>query len=373
VTDNNCVLGETCQGNRCLPGCDATHGCPSGAGCCSGQCLALNTTSNCTACGVACDTTSGNSQGAACGANGCTYTGCASGYADCNATAPDSDGCETNLGTANEKVCSADGKCVANGTCCSAADCTTPPTPTSCYPAQGTCVEGQACQYPVDSGSVVCGNTCCNAIEGTCSSTCTLTCNSGYGHCVGDPSKGCETNTNTTIADCGDCARACSTSHTNVLSCANGVCTSSCATGWGNCNDPAGSVADDGCESNLTTCVGTPCCGTLCTVPHSDGKGQTYVDCADATGTPGTASTYNETMATLAAEAYPFTNPTLYVVTCNFPAGQTETAIDICTTSGTTTTCAASWCYGGACAGYVLTQTSGGFFCPAGQAGVTWD
>jgi len=368
VTDNNCQLGETCQGNKCLPGCDVGHGCPFGSGCCNSLCVALNTTSNCTACGVTCDTTSGNSQGAACGASGCTYTGCAAGFGDCNSTAPDSDGCETNLTTTNEKVCG-DGTCVQNGTCCAVSDCMTPPTPASCYPAQGTCVEGQVCQYPENTGSVVCGSTCCNAINGTCSNSCSLTCNNGFGHCVGDTSKGCETNTGSSTVNCGACARGCNNSHTSALSCASGVCNSTCQAGWGNCNEPAGSTVDDGCESNLTTCpAGTPCCGTLCQVPHKDGEGQTYSDCTDATGTPGTASTYNQNMATQAALVYPPpAGNSLFIVTCG-----SETAMDLCDPTGAT--CYASWCYTGACAGYVLIEAGGhSTYCPNGTSGQTWD
>ena len=125
-------------------------------------------------------------------------------------------------------------------------------------------------------------------------------------------------------------------------------------------------VAADACD--LTTCFGTPCCGTLCTVPHSDGEGQTYTDCADATGTPGTASTYNANMATLAAEAYPYTNPVICTVTCG-----TETAIDICSTS-TCATCYASWCYAGACAGYVLLEAAGhATYCADPSTGQTWN
>jgi Cys-rich repeat protein len=77
LVDSNCPLGETCSNDTCVVGCDATHGCPAGSGCCTGLCQPLNTIGNCTGCGIACDTTSGNSQGAACGPGGCTYTGCA--------------------------------------------------------------------------------------------------------------------------------------------------------------------------------------------------------------------------------------------------------------------------------------------------------
>jgi hypothetical protein len=97
---------------QCGASCDTTHSTPSSCtgGACQYTCnagwgdcqpappdtngceTALTTTSNCTSCGVACDTV--NSVGAACGATGCTYTGCATGFRDCNSAAPNANGCE---------------------------------------------------------------------------------------------------------------------------------------------------------------------------------------------------------------------------------------------------------------------------------------
>ena len=177
----------------------------------------------------------------------CLFTGCAAGWGDCSSVPPDGDGCETNLTTANERVCS-DGTCVPSATCCSGVDCTTPPGPVACFPALGSCAsEGATCSYTQNAGSVFCGTTCCNPTNGSCGNSCALTCSTGFGHCTSDPSKGC--------------------------------------------------------ESNLTTCVGTPCCGTACGV-HTDGLSGNYTDCTDPLGTPGTASTYNAAMANDAAKAW---------------------------------------------------------------------
>ncbi len=312
VIDANCPLGQTCSNNMCVTGCDATHGCPAGSGCCSGLCQPLNTVDNCTGCGVACDTTSGNSQGAACGLGGCTYTGCAAGWGDCSSGAPDSDGCETNLTTTNEKVC-ADGTCVSNTDCCTGLDCTTPPGPAACFPAHGTCPsEGAACSYTQNSGSVICsGTTCCNAINGTCSNSCTLACNTGFGHCTADPSKGC--------------------------------------------------------ESNLTTCINTPCCTAgMCNV-HSNGQGQQYTDCVDAAGTPGSGSTYNATMANDAAKAWAAAG-TIGSKLCGSPA---DSCISSVTGSGGSGHCVV-WCYTGALAGYQVESAANQCTCPTASSTPTW-
>ncbi|HEX3344851.1 MAG TPA: hypothetical protein VHS09_09780, partial [Polyangiaceae bacterium] len=59
--------------------------------------------------------------------------------------------------------------------------------------------------------------------------------------------------------------------------------------------------------------------------------------------------------------------PTYYTVTCS----SGETAIDICNAAGTK--CYASWCYTGACAGYLLLEAGGiGAYCPAGATGTAW-
>jgi Cys-rich repeat protein len=306
VTDSNCPLGQTCSNNLCVAGCDTLHGCPAGSGCCAGLCQSLNTTSNCTACGATCDTISGNSQGAACSPGGCTYTGCTAGWGDCSSVAPDSNGCETNLTATSEKVCS-DGTCVPEATCCTGLDCTTPPAPAACYPAHGACAsEGTTCNYAQNTGSVICGAgaTCCNAINGTCNSDCSLVCTAGFGHCSADPASGC--------------------------------------------------------ESNLTTCVNTPCCASGMCNPHLNGLGQTYTDCVDPAGTPGSGSTYTGTMANDAAKAWAPVG-TIAATTCT---GQS------CVTNVSAGRCA-TWCYTGTLGGHELESANATCTCPTTASG-TW-
>jgi hypothetical protein len=84
--------GTTCRYSGCAPGygdCINT-GPPDTDGCET----ALNTTSNCTGCGLACD--AAHSVGTSCAGNGCAYTGCAAGWSNCSTAAPDVAGCECN-------------------------------------------------------------------------------------------------------------------------------------------------------------------------------------------------------------------------------------------------------------------------------------
>jgi hypothetical protein len=85
----------SCTAGSCVySGCDAGWGdcnksAPNADGCES----RLNTTANCTQCNVACDTAS--SIGAACTGTTCSYSDCKAGFADCDQTPPNANGCET--------------------------------------------------------------------------------------------------------------------------------------------------------------------------------------------------------------------------------------------------------------------------------------
>ncbi len=228
-------------------------------------------------------------------------------------------------------------------------------------------------------GSVECGNTCCNPINGTCNANCTLSCAGGYGHCTGDPSQGCETSTSNDTSDCGGCGRTCSASEVSTLECTSGLCNSSCLPGWGNCNEPSAPSPDDGCESNLTTCIGTPCCGTLCSGQHPNGLGQTYSDCSPL-GVPGNPATYSATMADEAANSWPNPGGTpAQILTGGACYESNQVTQDQCDASYTFSACAV-WCFSGQLAGYVYENiandysgTGSNCLCPALTSGATWN
>lgn len=83
----------SCTGSACKYTCNTGWGdCNPAAPDLNGCETPLNTTSNCTGCGITCDTV--NSNGASCSGTSCTYTSCATGFRDCNTTPPNADGCE---------------------------------------------------------------------------------------------------------------------------------------------------------------------------------------------------------------------------------------------------------------------------------------
>src|SRR5262249_46624311 len=150
------------------------------------------------------------------------------------------------------------------------ADCTSPPGPAACFVA-GTCSGvGGSCSYTIQPGAVVCGDTCCRSLQGTCNVDCTLTCASGVADCDGDTADGCEQSLHD-VEHCGDCATACSYANA-VAACPSGTCVlSACADGYQNC---------DAQEANGCECQGNACCsGGACQVRHANGLGQSFFDC----------------------------------------------------------------------------------------------
>jgi hypothetical protein len=341
-------------------------------------------------CTLACDTT--HSLGGSCVGGKCVYTGCKSGFGDCDTTGTDINGCETSITTVSD--------CGGCGNICDTATS----TPTAC--AGGvcayTCKTGFAdcdvgsssdphdlngCETPTTTTAHCGGCGGCDKTEsiGAACSTgsttkCTYSgCSAGFKDCnatAAPDTDGCETPI-TTVTDCGDCGKACDTVKSTPTSCTSGTCNYSCKTGFIDCNMAGGDL--DGCE-----CAGTACCGTgtTCQLAHSDGPsgtlglGQTYFDC-HALGTPGVASSYTEPMAREAALASPWavsptdTTCTDIVGGTTCIAGTSSHCVIAGRTADPTGPECAIWCYDGVLAGRVFTSTTG-CFCPC-PGGDTWN
>jgi Cys-rich repeat protein len=96
----NACVSDNATSDSCSSGSKCSYVCATGFGDCikiganlDGCESPLDTTMNCGGCGNTCD--SSHSMGAACSGNVCTYTGCQSGYLDCNSAGVNADGCET--------------------------------------------------------------------------------------------------------------------------------------------------------------------------------------------------------------------------------------------------------------------------------------
>jgi hypothetical protein len=368
VCDNTNSLGATCAPSDAgVWGCHYTKcaagliDCNSAAPDLDGCDTSMTSTSACGACGIACDTT--NSVGASCvmGGNGvvsCQYTSCEDGFADCDTTAPNTDGCETSLKTPDNcgacgKKCdttNSNGPSCTDGNTCQYASCkngyvdckSDAPDTDGCetMAASNSCT---ACGMPCDSSHSTSNGCDTSGSSAFCKYS---ACAAGWKDCNTTPpdTNGCDTQINTPN-NCGDCGISCDTTNSNGAQCTSGACTySGCKPGFLDCNGTVVPNAD-GCESssksvascgacgvkcktttgtascNGSTCsyacssgtsdcnAGTApnadgcecptpgCCGAgKCQTVHTNGLGGSYYDC-------GTTKTYNQTTATEACEA----------------------------------------------------------------------
>ncbi len=281
-----------CAGGTCeFAACDATHGdCDSvqANGC---ETNLQNSPLHCGSCSTVC--TAPTNSTAACVGAVCTFA-CKSGFGDCDSNA--ATGCEADL-SSDIAACGACGhacstshttpQCVAGnciGTCQQGfADCNSNMgqdgceadllSPDHCGACANVCSNNhmatRTCSNSTCTGTCAAGNLDCNndkLTDGceTAGSSCSVTCTPPFKDCDGNPANGCETNSDTDIANCGACGQACSTNHESVA-CVAGGCTVTCEAGFGNCNND---MRTDGCEAALTSPDYCGSCSASCSSNH---------------------------------------------------------------------------------------------------------
>jgi hypothetical protein len=269
----------------------------------------LGTVTDCAACGDKCDPENGTGR---CTARKCEIAACAAGFGDCDKVV--TNGCEADL--TDQHTC---GKC---GTDCGAADGGVSCVNGACQivkcpkgfddcnnnPADGcetpltTVTDCGACGNPctVQNGTPSCETGVC---EVACKTRCTSTgtdagvtcrpgdcvdsqCSAGFGDCDGDPTNGCERNTDTSLGHCGKCNNPCNYVHASET-CVAGACTfGTCDPGWADCVNGTA----DGCETSL---AGTPDPANPNTILHCGGCNTTcsYSN-AGALCVPGAGNTF---------------------------------------------------------------------------------
>jgi hypothetical protein len=265
--DVACAPGEQCQAGQCGVFCDA------GQANCDGDAengceTALGTLTDCGFCGDSCDLAHAVAECSA-SLEQCAIVECEPGYADCDGV-PDN-GCEAHTdGSALDcGVC--DNACPSGPD--STAVCTDGACGLSCHGGFADCDEGPANGCEVDTNSTVsdcggCGLTCsfANAAASCNAGLCQMgTCDGGFSDCDKDPTNGCEVDTNSP-SSCGGCGQACSTSHISAT-CSAGSCEGGgCQSGYADCNS---NKRDDGCETSTTDTV-AHCggCGQACSTSH---------------------------------------------------------------------------------------------------------
>ncbi len=290
TSPSNCgACGVTCPGAA-----NATATCASGA--CSFRCSAgfgdcdgsaangcetnfATSTAHCGGCGSACNATNGTPS---CAAGACGIT-CATGFGNCDGSA--ANGCEVDLRSTVTSCGSCGAACsLPNATpACMSSACAV----SSCTAGFANCdaVASNGCEIDQRSDVRHCGGCgrACNATNGspTCSAgACGINCSAGFGNCDLNAATGCEVNTNTTLAHCGGCGRACSLANATPVCTAGACAVSSCNAGFGNCD----AVASNGCEANFATnAANCGRCGNACGAGFFCAAGVCTRDCGSLT------------------------------------------------------------------------------------------
>jgi hypothetical protein len=291
--------GQVCSAGTC------TLVCGPGFTNCGGACVeTASNPAHCGRCDNACATPPNATR--TCTGGTCGFT-CTAGFADCNMNS--ADGCEVNTQTATAHCGGCGRVCApANATpSCSAGVCGY----TVCNPGFADCDGNRTngCEVDLNSNPSHCGrcNNACAPANAT--PACTMgacgysSCNAGFGDCDGNRANGCETNTQTTVAHCGGCGRACSANN-GMPSCSGGTCTIMCdftgtpsvdppgfsyRTRWGDCD---GDARSNGCETNLLTVSSCHACGRMCSFANATAvcNNHSAIQCSIASCNPGFAN-----------------------------------------------------------------------------------
>lgn len=261
-----------CAGGTCGLACDPGWGDCDGSDATGCEALLLRP-STCGACGVACSGATPFCSGEPGGAIGCTAT-CDAPMTPCSGSCVDVSRSAAHCGACDNACAAVSG---AVPTCADAVcgfRCLT-----DLFDCNGIAADGCESTLRTLTTCGSCSTSCllANATESCATGTCVLVaCEPGFRDCNTVVADGCETRTDSDLANCGECGGACPASAPQAaVGCAAGVCALSCDPGWADCNR----VASDGCEASLSSTLTCGSCGIRC-------DGATPLCASDATGTP---------------------------------------------------------------------------------------
>lgn len=259
-SDSNCAPGTVCQDAVCSPGCSANEGCPLGWSCCDGTCKNPETdTSSCGTCGKECN------EGDSCWNGVCGEPPCEPGSAECDGDA--SNGCETLTQDDPENCGKCHLTCASNF--CAGGRCTT----MECAPGTADCNGDEDDHCETDITTVTDCKTCdtkCSDVHGepSCGKDgCEIACADGYESCDGKVANGCEIDLNADEKHCGDCDTECSNDHGSTK-CEDGECVPRCGDGFEDCDGDASNGCETDTDTSLDDCGA---CGQKCDPDNATG------------------------------------------------------------------------------------------------------
>jgi hypothetical protein len=278
---------RVCQIDECVTGFDNCSG-----GYADGCETNINTsTAHCGGCGQGCTIANGTPK---CDAGDCAINSCSGTFRDCDSNP--GNGCEVNTAS-NTKNC---GGCGAMGSdcstkyanatsTCSMSACSAP----ICNPSYGDCTGGLADGCETDTRSANshcggCGMACLQATMGANVSTnncvmsqCDPKCVGSFDTCDGNKFNGCEADTDSDEANCGDCGIGCSTlpaAHVTSNDCVGGACDPECSGTYDDCDTSRANGCETNTDTSKTHCGG---CGAAFTCSEAAGAHVTTNNCTD--------------------------------------------------------------------------------------------
>ncbi len=267
-TADTCPAGQFCVAgsNTCAPGCRNDEGCSSAAtdaGAGPGRRCDLTTR----AC-VDCLTNDHCPSGTLCVGNLCVMgcsaeRGCPSGQACCTGACVDTQSNTAACGACERRCTIAGGSASCLNGMCTVGTCTAPNADCDRDATNG-------CETNTQSDLAHCGacmRACpvpANATASCAGGVCGSTCLTGFADCDGDASNGCEVDTRTSGSHCGACNRGCAPPNATGA-CVASVCTvASCATGFGDCDGNASNGCEVDTRTNASHCAA---CNMACPAP----------------------------------------------------------------------------------------------------------